>query len=292
MAAMSEACPVCGCLISNEAEKAVVTEKKDEQIKVFHGLVETLRENLSLQENDMSREVITSVDYSRMMDENGTIGIEYQNLNIKPFEDNLITSCLLSSTGDELTPSIHTNLLHLIVLFTLDKEEQEKLQELSIASRFTHYDDGEKQLYYADCGDNVDEAAYLFSAVLQTVIGTSYEAVTEYNTIQCFLKEDERKNRLKWANKGLSSLKAHYSLPNDTELFDEIRKKVEKYNVKADKYNYDRLILDAETKTLTGIFVPKKYTEKMGFVDSVKIDFRNGDIEGDFKDIMKMCSIR
>ncbi len=256
------------------------------ETKIFKGLVDALNENLQLQRQYPENDVTTIPEYP----EEGVDEPAIETINNKRFKDNLIVSMLLSTSGDEVTSSIHTNVYHLVVLFQLDDEELKTLDSLAIAAEFSHLEEDGKNIVYADCSDDVERAASLFSEIMQAVVGIPYEAVTSFMTtvVNITTKENEQKRLMKLANKQFVSLKAYYKLPNDDKQLERIVTKVEKFNKRADKYGYQRFNLDKQALTLSGSYIPREETADMSYWAKVCLAGRNGDLQGDFNGVCKM----
>ncbi len=292
MSTMSESCPMCGTPTheeSNVENKLFTTTQDSTDSCIFKGLVEALKENLELQMK-YNNEVSTMVDYSAFMDENGDICAEYDYMNIDLQSENIITSALFSSNGDELTPSIHTNLPHLVVYFSFNDEQLQKFRNLSVASQFVQLDEDGRYKCFVDCYSDVEMAAKLYSIVLQGVFGTAYDAVSEYSTqvIGFITLKDEQKRLMKNAKVSIAIMSAIYSLPSDDTLLQNVYLKVNDYNKKAKEYGYEAIEIDKSHNLLSGIFIPKEYSANMGVMAKTKLDFRNGDMAGDFEAICKL----
>ncbi len=61
------------------------------------------------------------------------------------------------------------------------------------------------------------------------------------------------------------------------------------YNRKAEKWGYELLTLNSD-KTITGKFTPKE-DPNAGFMQKMKEAYKNGDLEEEWKKILKLCGI-
>lgn len=67
----------------------------------------------------------------------------------------------------------------------------------------------------------------------------------------------------------------------------KVRKLIEAYNNKAIKWGYDLLAFYADDNTVSGKFEPK--SNSSGFMSGFKEGWRNGDLEEEWKKILKLC---
>jgi hypothetical protein len=61
------------------------------------------------------------------------------------------------------------------------------------------------------------------------------------------------------------------------------------YNRKAEKWGYELLTLNSDN-TITGKFTPKE-DPNAGFMQKMKEAYKNGDLEEEWKKILKLCGI-
>ncbi len=61
------------------------------------------------------------------------------------------------------------------------------------------------------------------------------------------------------------------------------------YNKKAEKWGYELLTLNSDN-TITGKFTPKE-DPNAGFMQKMKEAYKNGDLEEEWKKILKLCGI-
>jgi hypothetical protein len=67
-----------------------------------------------------------------------------------------------------------------------------------------------------------------------------------------------------------------------------VRKLIDGYNKKAAKWGYELLTFNAESNTISGKFKPK--TSSSGLMSGFKEGWRNGDLEEEWKKILKLCN--
>lgn len=86
------------------------------------------------------------------------------------------------------------------------------------------------------------------------------------------------------------SMSIYYRLSPNPSVLCKIEKKVRQYNAKAEKKTgYDKIDLDMDTLTIRGSFSPKAETEDMSYFRKVLLAGENGDMQGDFRAIRKLC---
>lgn len=61
------------------------------------------------------------------------------------------------------------------------------------------------------------------------------------------------------------------------------------YNKKAEKWGYELLTLNSDN-TISGKFIPKE-DSNAGFMQKMKEAYKNGDLEEEWKKILKLCGV-
>lgn len=80
-----------------------------------------------------------------------------------------------------------------------------------------------------------------------------------------------------------------YTLPNESNTVSKILGMVNKYNQRAQKYDYPLFDFNQSKMELKGCFCPIRETPDMNFFKKIKISGQNGDLCEDFLKICKLC---
>lgn len=74
----------------------------------------------------------------------------------------------------------------------------------------------------------------------------------------------------------------------------KVLKIIKGYNQKASKWGYDLLVYNADNHTISGKFTPKTDAQdaKMGLWKEMKEAYKNGDLDEEWKKILKLCRAR
>lgn len=72
----------------------------------------------------------------------------------------------------------------------------------------------------------------------------------------------------------------------------KVLKIIDGYNKKARKWGYELLTFNVDDCTVSGKFTPKTDAEdsKAGFMAEMKEAYKNGDLEEEWKKILKLCN--
>ena len=83
-----------------------------------------------------------------------------------------------------------------------------------------------------------------------------------------------------------------YNLIVPENVMKKVLKIMDGYNKKAEKWGYEVLRFHSFTHTIDGRFTPKTDAEdsKAGFMAEMKEAYKNGDLEEEWKKILKLCN--
>lgn len=116
-------------------------------------------------------------------------------------------------------------------------------------------------------------------------IETQPKAVKEKEHKPKALKKVESAPQTKTVKKTKTAKQTQLAVPRSA--VSKVRPLIDSYNQKAAKWGYDLLIFDPENKTISGKFKPK--SNSSGFMSGLKEGWRNGDLEEEWKKILKLC---
>lgn len=177
MGAASEVCPACGTSIINQVGNNMADElqqypreteaitKAEERMTTFVSLVDELQHNLSLQRSKPTQMVDTYISFwDETMNVRKELKDIYETICIP------ITNCVLRHyDGEEVFKgSINDGQPHLMMqlIFTDFGEELDRFKQLDCYKLFHMEKDNSGLLYYSiDCGEDVQKAAEIFTAI-------------------------------------------------------------------------------------------------------------------------------